>query len=66
MPWLSVGGGKSPSLLMLMWKAWVGVSMVGRVLPVLEADSQHVLTVFPLLTMQSSPSVWRVPVPESP
>jgi hypothetical protein len=47
MPWHSVVGGKSPPLLMLMWKAWVGVSMVGRVLPVLEAGSQLVLTRVP-------------------
>lgn len=66
MPWLTVVGGKSPRLLSLMWRAWEGVGMVGRVLPASKVGSQHVLTVSLLPTLQSSPSVWRVPVPESP
>lgn len=28
MLWLSVVGGESPPLLMLMWTAWVGVGLV--------------------------------------
>lgn len=66
MLWLSVVGGESPPLLTLMWRAWVWVGLVGRVLPVSKAGSWHELTLFPLPTLQSSPSVWRVPVPESP